>query len=567
MNEHYREHLERVRAGVANTYNLANLSTWITRHTKLEGKSFSFKGHEYQKDIIDDPAKTLYCVKSAQTGMTEIFARWALGAAVTQENFTIITTFPASADAQKFAAARLQPVIDSSPAIRHSLSKHVDSVELKKFGENSFIYTRGTFSETGALSVPADLLIHDEVDKSDQDNLATYVSRLQHKPTKMRRLFSTPTVEKFGISACAANSKRKRQLWTCSHCNHTWLPSFEEDIHIPGWDRPKKEITKQNIKDVRWAEAKMLCPSCLKVPDSDVSYRQWVVENLHDNYDDVTYYVTPFTAPSFLTPPYLVKAVADFSKWSEYCNQVLGLTAEDQDESLTRTDVENSLVQADLTDSGVHYMGVDMGLLCRITVGRQVVNGPFLVVHREFVSYTKLEARKDELIRQYRIVGSVYDAFPYTDIITRITDYDPNARGAVYVNKKSTELYVLKDQDEDVEEGKLNIRAIHINREIAFDHLMTMFKERRIFVQKSEKDEEWLNQMLDMKRVQQFDKHGGLVYKWVKTTGNDHYHHSLLYCVMASMLSGAVQVTSEKAGGLVFGITPKKKAAPQRAWG
>lgn len=543
----YIDHLQRVRDGAYSVYNLSNLSGWITKHTKLEGKNFSFKDHEYQRDIIDDPAKTLLVNKCAQTGLSEIFARWGISATATQENFTLMWTFPSTSDAERFTKARLDPMIEASAELRRRVSKVVNSSELKQFGENSFAYIRGTISETGALSVPADLLIHDELDRSDIDNISAYVSRLQHKPTKMRRMFSTPTVKKYGIDLECETAKRKRQMWKCSHCNHHFLPDYEHDVHIPGWTRAKKEITKSTIKDVRWQEAVLLCPKCFKQPDPSIQFREWVFENGHENYDKIAYYVSPFCAPVILLPSYLVKVSADYGKWSEFQNQSLGLTAEDDDESLTETDIRKSMLEADLSGSDVHYLGADMGLTCYITVSRLAPNGELLVVHREKVSYSTFEEKRRELMGKYRVIVSVHDMFPYTDIVRRITDFDPNAYGAIYVSKISTETHSLKLQEEDPEEGKLNVRSVHINRDIAFDALMRDMKEGRVFIKKQEDLEDFVQHLRDMKRIKVFDKHGGAVYRWKKTQGVDHWHHSLLYSYIAAKLRGSVYPTAESS--------------------
>lgn len=534
------EHFNKVEAGANAVYHLGNLSTWICENTSLNNRAFSFVNHEYQKDIIDDEAPNVYVNKAAQTGLSEIFARWALAGVCTQEDFTTIWTFPSSSDSEMFCKARLDPVISSSSAIQRALSSTVNSMDLKQFNRNSFLYIRGTKSDTGGLSVPADLLIHDEFDKSDMDNISTYVSRLQHKPTKKRRIFSTPTQRKYGIDLACETAKRKRQVWKCSCCNHTWLPSFELDIKIPGWDKPKKEINKQNLKDIRWSEAVLLCPNCGRAPSPDLKYREWVIENTQDNYVDIGYYVSPFCAPAIISAPYLVNAIGEYKKWSEFQNQALGLTAEDSEETLTETDVRSSLMNADLGDSSIHYMGADMGLMCHIAIGRHAPSGELIVVHRERVGYANFKARRLELIRKFKVATSVHDMFPYTDIINEITMFDPNAYGAVYTEKASTEAFTIREQEEEEEEGKLNVRAVTINRNVAFDELMAEFKAGRIVVKAQEDDELFVLHLQDMKRVQMFDKHGGIVYKWKKTNGNDHYHHAMLYLKTACALRGTI---------------------------
>lgn len=536
------EHFQRVQDAISNQTSLFNLSSWIEKHTTLEMRPYSFLGREYQKDVIDHPAKELYVVKCAQVGLSEIFARWSLAAACTQDNFTIITTFPNSTDAELFSKSRLEPVINGSKRLLASISSKVNSVELRQFGENSFIYTRGTKSETGALSVPADLVIHDEYDRSDMDNVAAYVSRLQAKPTKMRRLFSTPTVSKYGIDAAAEHSKRYKQMWRCNHCNHRFLPTYESDVHIPGWDREKKEITAFLLKDMRWREAKLLCPNCYKQPDSRLEYREWVCANPTDNYEAVSYFISPFCAPSFLTAPYLVEVSTRFKKWSEFKNQALGECAEDAEDTLTRTDLDKCNLQATLDSSEVHYLGADMGLVCHIMIGR-MVDGMLLIVHREKVVYTQFEERRRVLCAQYRVVLSVHDMFPYTDIIARITSFDANAYGAVYVAKKSTETHTIKEQEEEPEEGKLNVRAAHVNREVAFDQLMQVIKAGQMRM--SFMDEEVIAHLLSMKRVQKFDKFQTLSYVWVKTDGVDHFHHTLLYLYIACLLRGTISTTHD----------------------
>lgn len=539
----FNEHLQRVKDALANTYTLANLSAWIEKNTYHENKRFSYKYREYQPLVIDEPTKTVFVVKCAQVGLSEIFARWILATVTTQENFTAIYTFPAATDAELFTKSRLNPIISSSKAIQHSISKVVDSVDLKQFGQNSFLYTRGTYSETGALSVPADLIVHDEYDRSNMDNISAYVSRLQAKPTKMRRIFSTPTVAKYGIDLESRTSKRKKQMWSCSHCNHKFIPSYHSDIVIPGYYDDKKLLNKANIGATRWKEAKLLCPKCGKSPNPGLANREWVIENPSEPHESLTYFISPFCAPEIITPSYLVEVSTQFAKWSEFVNQALGETAENAEDTLSEEDIRNSLRPGDMYSSDLHFMGMDLGLTCHITIGR-IVEGKLLVVHRESVFYTGVEKRRVELCLKYNVLVSVHDLFPYTDIVTRIVNSDPNAFGAIYIEKKSSETHTIKDQIADPEEGKLNVRSAMVNRNVAFDELMGEFKRKNVVVQASEKDEEFVAHLRSMKRIQKFTKTQEMKYVWEKTDGIDHYHHSLLYLYIATKLRGVAGVWS-----------------------
>jgi hypothetical protein len=549
------EHLRRLEESLANTYGLANLASWIEEKTILDSRRFSFKNHEFQRTVINDAAQTSIIVKCAQIGLSEIISRWGLGAACTQDDFTIIYTFPTTNDAEKFCKTRIDPTIEASDALKSSVNPNLNNSEIKQFGRNSFIYFRGTLSETAALSVPANAIIHDEVDKSNLEQMSVYVSRLQHKPHKLRKLFSTPTVNRYGISKEAETARRHRQVLRCNRCNHEFLPDYFEHIHIPGFDKPKKEITKATLKDIRWKDATVLCPHCGKTPDLHERHLTWICENSHEAYDANAWFLTPFSAALAIPSPaeikrygaagalagYLVKNSTEYDKYSEFQNQALGLTAEDENDSITTADLDRSLVASDLVDSGTHQLGADMGMMCHISIGREAPDGELLVVHRESVPYTRFEARRAELCAKYRITISVHDAQPYVDMINRITERDPNAWASVFTTGTPSVLFSIKEQEEDKMEGKLNMRRLNVTRTMAFDNLMADIKAGRVIVAKnSALDETWKSQMQSLKRVAKFDKSKDIFYVWEKTDGQDHYHFSLLYLRLATLLKGMV---------------------------
>jgi len=539
VNNYYLEHLERVTNAAHGTYGLSNLATWMTKHTYLNGNRFSFKDHEFQQDILADTSKTTITIKIAQVGLSELSYRWALSACTNIDNFTVIYTFPSATDALNNCKTRIDPIIAASPELRRAVHQDLNNAEIKQFNANSFLYMKGTRSQSAAVSVPADCIIHDEWDRSDINTGSMYIARLQHKPHKLRKIFSTPTVAKFGVSKEAETAKRYRHLCKCLHCNHIWMPDYFNDIKIPDFSGDLREITRLNIKNYRWKEAKMVCPHCGKDPELSHERLKWVAENPGENYEANAYYVSPFSAPRLISPSYLIHVSTQYEKYSEFMNQGLGLTAEDDNESITESDVERMLIQADLNSSALHCMGADMGLTCHIMIGRQTQAGELIVVHREKVPYTNFERRRLELCAQYRVRSSVHDYQPYTDMITRITDRDAHAFGAMYVSLKSAETMRVVQQEEDKTEGKVNIRMVKVNRNAAFDALLGMIKRGEVVVAKQAEDDDFKQQMQSLKRVQQFDRDEQAKYAWVKTDGNDHYHNALLY-LQAAVFAQAV---------------------------
>lgn len=535
------EHFDRVSEGANNVYNLQNLSKFVEKHLYLEGKRYEF-GDKYgfQATIINDTSRVTNTIKPAQIGLTVSTMAYIVSAACTQKRFNSIYALPTSGDAQKLVTTKLDPLIQGSPEVKRLLDYNVDNSELKKLG-NNFVFIRGSKSETAALSISADALVADEVDRCDEDTLKQFRSRLQASELQIIKQFSTPTIDGVGISREAETSKRYRHMAKCQCCGNTWLPSYHTDIVIPSYLGELRDITKDTIKDIKWQEAHWKCPSCGEDPKLHPKNLEWVCENPNHNYEANAYFVTPVTACLVLKPAYLVRTSTEFNTRSEWANQVLGETSEEENEQITVNDIDKAEVEVSLDSSEVHYLGADMGLLCAVTIGRMTQEGLLLVVHREMVPLAVFETRRRELIKQYRCVNSVHDVLPYTSEIMRLCDADPNAYGAIFTNSKSPELYTLQEKVENPEEGKLNLRLLKVNRTAVLDLTRDLFKQSKIVMRKTDATKQFSEQYTSLKRVQQFVK-DELVFVWTKTgKENDHLHFSLAYLILAIKLRGRTQ--------------------------
>ena len=555
------EHLARVKDAINNVYGIHNLAPWIERYTYLDGKRFSFHQHEFQREILADKAKTSIVVKCAQVGLSEILYRYAVASCCTQDDYNVIYTFPSSSDAEKNNRTRIDPMIEGSPELKRLVNPNLNNSETKQFGRNSFLFFKGTFSATQAISTPANAVISDEWDKSDTTQGSVYVSRLQHRPHKIRKIFSTPTIEKFGVSKEAETARRLKHLATCVHCNHTFLPDYFEHIKVPGWDKSLEEITKRNIHLIKWREAVLLCPKCGKDPQLHHSRMQFVCENSMENHEANAWYISPFSAHEILVPSYLVETSTKFEKFSEFKNQTLGLTAEEKNESIQEADMVLAEMPG-LDSSEFHVMGSDMGLTCHVCIGRIATDGTFVIVHREQVHYTHFEKRTLELSAQYRVVLHVMDTQPYVDLVTRITKARPNNWGAIFVTSKSPVPFTLEQASADAVEGKMDLRLVKVNRTAALDALLGVIKRGEWKINSSDQNEVYRAQMQDMKRVQRFTRDGELSYVWEKTTGLDHYHLATLYLYIATQMRGTVGGVGAVSSGIPLARRMKAPAYP-----
>lgn len=537
-------HYKRLHAAAFDTYKLEDIPRYLTEKTYLSGEKFSFKGHEFQLDIASDTSRNVNVQKCAQVGLSELMARYGLAATRIMPYFSVILTMPYSLDSQNFCKTRMNPVIQDSPDLRDSVDPELNNSKIKGIG-TGLLYMRGTHGETAALSVPADMLIHDEVDRSDKATLAQFQSRLKHSRWKLTRKFGTPTLNKVGISEAMASSKRKHHMCKCDRCNHSFVPNYHDHVKIPGYDGDKEHITKHILGNLQWQQAVLLCPKCGRAPDLGYDRREWVVENTQDNYTDVGYFVIPFSVPALVSVPSLVYESTRYDSWAEFRNQALGETAQDDKQSLTEEDLKNCKFVGDLTSATTHCMGIDVGQICYITVGRiDPLSNTLLVVHRERCLLANLPTRRIELMSRYLVLMTVIDAFPETYMVQQMQLIDPNLYGGVYHDNSRLAVYQIVKVEEDQEAGKLPINQAKIHRNLNFDEVMQRFKKGlvRWTAQSDEEDALFIAHALDMTRKQEFHKEHGIMYVWEKSKeGNDHYFHSVGYLHVACRLTATAQ--------------------------
>lgn len=538
----FEDHLARLKVGASETYDLSQVPRWICEQTNLRGRPYSFKDHEFQERIVSDTSQIINVSKCSQIGLSELMARWTLGVCEIFPSFGAIVTFPFSGDSENFARTRVDTIIKGSTKLSDAINPKLNNAEIKQIHE-SLLYFRGTNGKTQAISTPADLIVSDEIDRSDPHILTMFESRLTHSQFKLRRNFSTPTIPGWGVSLEMESSRRFRNLCKCDHCTNWFLPNYYDHVKIPGYDRSLRELTKNNIGRTRYLEAALLCPRCGKSPSLQPEWRKWAQENPNDNFEAAGYYVSPFDAPNIIQVPWLVHTSTKYSKRTEFDNQNLGLTAADNAEALTLEDLNTSKTSTNLDASLVHCMGIDLGLICYITVGRMDLAGNLFVVHREMVVVGELEKRRAELARKYRCTMTVSDVLPYTDTVRRMQVADKTVFGGHYGDSKTAPVFEVKMHSGDESDGKLPVHLVKIQRDRAFDEVLGLFKagEIKIYTQDIEIDELFDKHALDMKRVQLYDAAHELHYSWVKSKqGDDHFLHSLVYLLAACRVRGVV---------------------------
>lgn len=532
------DHLERIRSAIYDDFSLSTLARWITERTFLGGRPFSFKDHEFQLRILESEASSVVVKKCSQVGISEFAVRRTLAIADTLPDIHVLYTLPSAKFSGQFARTRIDPVIEGSPYLKSRVNPEFNSAEIKQIG-SSFIYIKGTIGQSAAISIPASLLVHDEVDFSDQTVLTSYQSRLTHSAYKLEFNLSTPTVSDYGIDALMKSSKRHFQFVTCSHCGERFLPDYFQHVVIPGWNRPLEEIDKEVINSIRWEEARLACPACGKSPNLSPAFREWVVENPSTRSRSDGFQVSPFDAPAVISVPYLVHASTKYKRYADFINFNLGQCAEDSDNSFSEAELKKLRVPQ-VPRLSRYVVGCDTGLASHVVVAGQVPDGTLVLLPQPRIALSDFYASWAQLHREFLITRGVIDSQPYADLVLELQRTNPYLFASVYKTgrAKGVEVFSVQAKEEDDEGFKNPLKLVNVVRNTAFDVLMGLIRTGRVVVcAQDDVFELWVKHLTDMRRLQKEDANGEIYYQWEKSAqGSDHYHHATLYAYVASQM-------------------------------
>lgn len=539
--QEFKFHLQRLKMATVDKHSLADIPRWIKENTYLHSKPYSFVNHEFQERIALDQSQEVNIMKCSQVGLSELAARMALALVNVQRGYTVAYTLPTATFAESFMATRIDPIIAGSPFLKSAISD-MNNTSVKRFGD-SFLYMRGSQSSNAPISIPCDHLIHDELDFSDPNVVAQYHSRLTHSKFRRKHHFSTPTFEGVGIHKKFQQSRRFHNFVKCNHCNHYFKPDYFQHVRIPHMPTSLqlRDINRKNLHKLQFLDTYLECPKCGKEPSLQIEHREWVLENPDEGYMPAGYHVQPFDAPNIISLAYLVQSSTTYKSYADFENNNLGVTAEGSNETLERKDLDKAIVpRVESARSGTYVMGIDMGATCHVVIGR-VTDMGLVIVHVEQVRSENIRVRRRELWREYRVRLTVVDSLPYTETVLAMQLEDHNLYGAFYTETKGLESFRVKDQDEEKDSGRQEVRQVNIARTISFDALMIAIQSGFITKMHDDSDDVWIDQCLDMRRGSVMSLSGEMVYKWIKSDkANDHYHHATNYMYVASQMIGLV---------------------------
>lgn len=362
-------------------------------------KLMEFNKHRFLIEPYTDNSKDQVIMKSAQVG-------WSVLAILKTLHFAhygkmnVIYVLPTRNVVKDFVTPKVNPIIQKNPHIDKIVS--VDSVNLKQIGDR-FIYYRGAFSDVEAISISADIVVADEYDRSDQNVLITYQSRLQASDHGYYWKFSNPSIPNFGTHELYINSDQKHWFVRCQRCNHEWFMSFEKG---------DKEHYVDKDREV------YACGNChQELSDSARQNGRWVAK--YPNRDRRGYHISQLFMP-------WVSAKKIMSQYREsdsqfFYNFVLGLPYISAEFVINRASIIKC-VTPDKPSMENLVLGVDNGVEKHWVLGNQT----------GIIAYGVTESWEDieKMIRLYNCI-CVIDANPYPNIPKKLAE---TYRGKVFIH-------------------------------------------------------------------------------------------------------------------------------------
>ena len=561
--------VSRLQMRLNRTRGLTELDQVVLNHGFVGGNPFTFKDHEFQQEIIKDASSRVYVRKCSQVGLSELMVQKLLALAVSLQHMRIIMTLPTKGMAQMFSKDRVDGAINQSDLYTSMVESANNSASQKKIGSCT-LYIGGSFGDTAAISVPAEALICDEVDFSNQVVLGKLNSRLRHASIVdqnglrgLKYMFSTPTVGGYGIDELYQRGTQNQYMVKCEHCEQTHAIDFEKHFFIPGYEGDLKDFSKTDAANLDLRQTKILCPNhaCRKDIFSSLcnpARRFWVP--LYPDRAEKSYQVNPWDVPKFNTPYAIVNQIMDYPLKSDFYNFVLGLPYTDADNTFNTTEAYKLTVAKshfsypytpDLNNRIV--MGMDVGKICHLSIGKVNSSGVLEVIYAEKIANSReapASPRVKQLYNEFGVTGFVIDSGPDISLVNDLTRELPETYASVYVNQiKGPKTYEVKNTEP----------VVNVDRTKSLSLMLSNHNSQLIWYPKNNDrlTNEIFKHLDTTKKIRRENSDGTFTDMFTKTNSEDHWVHSLHYLsIAADMKYGVSNTDTSVVAPLVIG-TPK----------
>jgi len=489
------------------------LAKWSERNIRLDGKPFRFEGHEYLRAIYDDTAAHVVISKAAQVGGTTFGLLRSIHAAL--NDLSVIYFFPTRTDVLDFSKSRVTPMLQDNAFLSERMSD-TDTAGLKRIGD-AFLYFRGMQSTVGMKSVPADMLVFDELDEATPEAKSMALERISHSDYKRVIELSNPSLPDYGIDEQYQKSDQRHWTHKCPGCGQ-WVcleKEFPQKLN-----QEIEFILRRDDSSYYYA-----CPECSTELDPEAG--EWVADfperEIHG------YRISQLTSPK-IDPGEILHEYQTTRFPDRFYNLKIGVPWADLERRLDIMSVLSLCTDQPMKEESKEncVMGVDTGRVLHVVIVEQDPSGeskPHRIIHLgKYHDFAEL----DQLMERYEIGCCVIDGLPETHA-TRA--FARRHEGWVFLN------FFNENQRGDASWNRGSM-TVAVNRTEALDASRDAIRKKKILLPRQVPVvEEFARHMsADAKILEENPETGAMKYRYVRT-GEDHFSLAFTYAWMAAEAS------------------------------
>jgi len=468
------------------------------RFINERGDLLEFRDHLFLYDILADISQTIVIKKCSQVGVSVMMTLKAYFAAQ-KGRMNVIYTMPSDSDVSEFVRTKADMIFQSNELLRQNFKS--DIIGLKQIGDR-FIYYKGTRSKTAPLSTSADLLIHDEMDRSDLGIVEKYRSRLSASPYKGVWYVSNPSLIGVGIDEVWKKSDMKEWFITCLDCG---------EVQMLNWDENVDQINKMYV-----------CKKCgRELTDSERRKGKWIATNPGKEISG--YHISQMMAP-WLSAKDLIKEREDRGE-DYFRNFILGEPYSVGEEANIRQAIYDAWTPKAI-DEEPYFMGIDIGIEKHYILGSR--QGIFKI------GICRSREELESLIEKYNPVW-VMDSGPERTWAEEFRKKYPKGFLNFYrKDKPKAEIIKWGGYSKGVEDRK-NWGYIWTDRTRIIDQtLYEILKGNILFSLTREDLERYIKHWESMRRIIEVTPDKTKRYIWQSSNGVDHFCHATVYYHIAT---------------------------------
>ena len=510
---------------------------------------WTFEHHPWLIEMHDCESEEMIGQKAAQMGYTET-ALNKVFFNMDVKGLSAMYVLPAAKpDASDFSTSRFDPALELSPHLQNLFS-NVKNVGHKRAGSAN-LFIRGSRSRNQLKSVPASLLVFDEVDEMVQKNITLGQERTSGQQEETVQLFylSTPTIDKVGINGFFINSTMEHYFFKCPHCSRLTELTFPECL----------VITAEVITDPKIRDSYLICKECQHVLDH-YAKTEWMIDHTKGG---TARWVKSFTDRfsrgfqvnqlySMVVPPWKIatsrlKADLNPEDEQEFYNSKLGVTHVVDGAKMKVTDIEACYGGFKKLNQGIPNalvtMGIDVGKWLHIEIDQwfiKNVQGPDinLMADARLIWEGKVKdfEELDDLMLRYAVAFAVIDANPETRKSLEFAQrFYGRVRMCYYGNGVSGKNIHLKPEEE---------HTMTVDRTSWLDLALGRIRRKAISYP-VDLSMEYKDHLQAPVRIYKRDKDGNPVGVYVTGNEQDHFAHARNYAEMALPLAASLMSSQD----------------------